>query len=80
MGFSWISFYMVIFKPTEKFSCRGGMSVVHEYGVVSSAWLATLESSHSLKRLIISILNKSGPKAEPWGTPNWDPGLDWIGP
>ena len=68
---------MVIFKPTEKFSCRGlysndrlGMSVAHEYGVVSSAQLATLESSHSNKGLIISILNKSGLKAEPWGTPN----------
>ena len=57
---------MVIFKPTEKFSCRGLYSnVAHEYGVVSSAQLATLESSHSKKGLIISILNKSGLKAEP---------------
>ena len=37
-------------------------------GVVSSAYLAISESSHSKKRSIKPMLNINGPKMEPYGT------------
>ena len=51
--------------------CTAGRSetATEALNVVSSAWMSTIDRETARGRSITKIINNSGPRTDPWGTP-----------